>query len=499
MDNNANFYQPPMQCKPLQEPVKPAKMKDNIFLLLSFVCSYIFFQLVLFGGFGIGVTIFCSFFYLILILYIHDAKKLFNKASVISLIPVVGLLLCFAIFDNSVLRFFNVIVLWAAIMFNISAMAGLERRPIFSLSNIGNMFVTGYALPFKGMGKRITAFNASFKSKSTKKVLLALLSLAVISPFVALVISLLSTADDRFYQIICDIANFFKSSVWEYVFKGVLSALLAFPLFTQLYNLKNGVAKPNDEKPKTSCQNLDAVCTSAALYVFDMIYAVYIAIQANYLFSALMGKLPQSFTYSSYARQGFFQLVVIVAFNMLLIFLAFLLTKRKNSNLPIGARLASLLLIICSELLTVTAVSKMVLYVNAYGLTQRRVFTLFFMLLLFIANIYLLIKLFAPNFNFAKFATVTFITLYLAFNFVGTDALIAKYNIDRYLATGKLDVYSFYELSDSAIPQISRLKDDSVYKIDIANFLQSRKESYNYQSFGDNSLSKVTAYELYLK
>lgn len=499
MENNYGFTQPDPQCKPLQESLKPAGLKDNIFLLLSFVCSYIFFQLIFFGGFGIGVTLFCAFFYLILILYIHDTKKLFNKTAVISLIPVVGILICFAVFDNSVLRFFNTIFLFAAVMFNISAMAGLDRKPVFSIGNIGNMFVTGFALPFSKMGRRISAFNASFKSKSAKKVLLVLLSLAVISPFVVLILSLLSLSDDRFMAIIHDVASFFNDNVWEYMLKAVLALIVTFPLFTQLYNLKNDEAKLETSKPQITCQNLDAICTGAALYVFDFIYAVYIAIQANYFFSALMGKLPQSFTYASYARKGFFELVAVVAFNMLLIFLSFLLTKRKNNNLPIGARIAALLLIISNELLTVTAISKMVLYVNAYGLTQLRVYTLFFMALLFITGIYLLIKLFAPDFKFAKFATVSFITLYLAFNFLGTDALIAKYNIDRYYATGKLDFYTLSDLSDSAVPQISRLKDTSEYKTEVERLFYTRARRYEVEPFGEKSLSKLTAYELYLK
>lgn len=499
MDNNYRFTQPNPQCKPLQEPLKPAGLKDNIFLLLSFICSYIFFQLIFFGGFGIGVTIFCAFFYLILILYINDSKKLFNKTSVISLIPVVCLAICFAVFDNSVMRFFNSIFLWAAVMFNISAMAGLERKPVFSIKNIGNMFVTGFALPFSHIGTRISAFNASFKSKSAKKILLALLSLVVISPFAIIILLLLSQSDDRFSAIIRDATGFFSDNVWEYVLKGVLALIVTFPLFTQLYNLKNNELKPEGEKSPASCQNLDAICTGASLYVFDFIYAVYIAIQADYFFSAIMGKLPHSFTYASYARKGFFELVVVVSFNMVLIFLTFLLTKRKNDKLPIGARLAALLLIISNELLTVTAISKMVLYVSAYGLTQLRVDTLFFMVLLFITGVYTLIKLFIPNFKFAKFVTVSFITLYLALNFMNTDALIAKYNIDRYYVTGKLDFYALFDLSDSAIPQISRLKDDPKYKTEIERFFYTRARRYEAEPFGENTLSKITAYELYFK
>ena len=72
-------------------------------------------------------------------------------------------------------------------------------------------------------------------------------------------------------------------------------------------------------------------------------------LQGRYLFSAFAGIRPEEFTYSQYARQGFFEL-------------------------------CDILLSVLTFLIITTAISKMMLYIDAYGLTNKRILTMVFMI-----------------------------------------------------------------------------------------------------------------------
>lgn len=106
---------------------------------------------------------------------------------------------------------------------------------------------------------------------------------------------------------------------------------------------------------------------------------MFIAFQAKYLFSACVGILPESFTYAEYARQGFFELCGITAFNVLLLFFMNIFARtvtRENKVLSVINIAFSTVTI----LLLITAMSKMGMYITAYGFTIKRIQASVFMI-----------------------------------------------------------------------------------------------------------------------
>lgn len=114
------------------------------------------------------------------------------------------------------------------------------------------------------------------------------------------------------------------------------------------------------------------ITANTALAVLCGVYAVFIAVQANYLFGAFFGTLPQGFSYAEYARHGFFELCRVAAVNLCILLGANGLCRTPRSENR-ALRRMNILLSALTLLLLTTAAAKMALYISAYGLTEKRV------------------------------------------------------------------------------------------------------------------------------
>ena len=95
--------------------------------------------------------------------------------------------------------------------------------------------------------------------------------------------------------------------------------------------------------------------------------------------------LPAEFTYSQYARKGFFELCVIAFINFGITYLSFVIVERNNEGKrPKALTAQTILLSVFTLLLIATALSKMAMYIDCYGLTRLRIYASWFMVMLFI-------------------------------------------------------------------------------------------------------------------
>lgn len=90
--------------------------------------------------------------------------------------------------------------------------------------------------------------------------------------------------------------------------------------------------------------------------------------QGSYLFGAFRHRLPAGFTVAQYARQGFFQLCMVMGVNFLLLWLV----THSSRALNRPGRIMCTVLLAQSILLAVTALSKLALYIACFGFTPLR-------------------------------------------------------------------------------------------------------------------------------
>ena len=206
-----------------------------------------------------------------------------------------------------------------------------------------------------------------------------------------------------------------------------------------------------------------------------LVYLVFCYIQIVYLFGGL-GTLPSDYTYASYAREGFFQLVFVCLINLMLVLICM---KRFRANKILKGILT--FISACTYVMIASSTYRMLLYIQAYQLTFLRVFVLWALLVIFLLMSGALATIYRESFPFTRYCLVSVTVLYIMFSFAHPDYWIAKYNLGQYrpgssegensgqrdlpasYVDGNTDFYYLRNLSLDAAPVIFGKADESGY------------------------------------
>jgi hypothetical protein len=183
-----------------------------------------------------------------------------------------------------------------------------------------------------------------------------------------------------------------------------------------------------------------------ALALIDLLFLAFVAVQARYLFGGRSVVLShQHLTYAQYARHGFFELLAVSALVVPVVLAANAFARERVALV----RLLSGVLIALELVVAASALQRMHVYVDRYGLTELRIYvtgvTLWIMAILAWAGVTVLRG--RPG-RFAVGALVAGFVATLALNVINPDALIVRVNVDR----GRVDPMYLAHLSDDAVP-----------------------------------------------
>ncbi|WP_289136896.1 DUF4153 domain-containing protein [uncultured Brevibacillus sp.] len=84
------------------------------------------------------------------------------------------------------------------------------------------------------------------------------------------------------------------------------------------------------------------------------------------------------------------------------------------------------------------------------------------MISLFVLFVIALLKIWRNRFSLIQYYTVVALIFYVGLNYVNMDAMIAKNNLNRYYATGNIDIEYLSRLSYDAVPLMIELTKDQV-------------------------------------
>ena len=488
--------------RPARTPIREPK-KEALCVLAALLAAYAFCELVLFGGYGLSVTLFALLFYAALAFCLRPRL---SREAVLTLIPAGLTALCFAVFDNGLLRFFNVLALTAFTVAHMTALSAENtenRGSLFTGRGILACLKTFFIYPLCNLGKSVRVLgDAGGARRKWRTALTVLLSLAVVSPVILLVLQLLMSSDASYGNLIRSVTRFLSANVLEYATKILTAVLLVFPLYSLFYSLR--FAKANTRAGAAPAADFFRIAgrasTVSVLWVFVVIYATYMISQFGYLFAAYRAAVPGGFTYAGYARRGFFELIAVAFINLLLTGAAMLLAKTENGSLPRICRGSLAALSVMTLLIIGTALAKMILYISIYDLTPLRVYAFWFMTVLACLFVLILIKTAAPRFPLLRASLFACAALYLLLNFADTDRLIARYNVDRYLAgrsgaavSRSIDLTLFDSLSDGMVPELVRLKDDPLCGGQAREILRRRAQAAGQAGWKNASLAEAVA------
>lgn len=209
-------------------------------------------------------------------------------------------------------------------------------------------------------------------------------------------------------------------------------------------------------------RNLGAIETMILLGSINVLFLVFIILQVSYLFGGAGHLLSEGLTYAEYAREGFFQLVVVAILSFLIISFSERQIIQNNGAHLRSFKVWSGVLVLQVIVILVSAFTRLSLYEHAYGFTDTRFYGHAFMIWLGVVLLLLSLHIRKSgkqeDFSFHTFCTV--VILLFVLNVLNPDVFIAKKNLERYHTTGLLDAAYLASLSDDALPYTIQLLDD---------------------------------------
>jgi hypothetical protein len=192
----------------------------------------------------------------------------------------------------------------------------------------------------------------------------------------------------------------------------------------------------------------------AMLGLLNALFLAFCVVQLMVLFQGHDHILQTAgLTYAEYARQGFFQLLFAAALTIVVVCFAWTRSRpdTRADRTVLRVLLGSLCLL--TLVIVLSALRRLGLYEEAFGLTRDRLTA--HAVALWLGGI-LLAMLVAGALGRTRwlFAGVTALTALalLGFTAINPDATIARRNLERYAETGKIDRYYIRHLSADAIP-----------------------------------------------
>ncbi|MFW0788894.1 DUF4153 domain-containing protein [Gordonia sp. CPCC 205333] len=191
-------------------------------------------------------------------------------------------------------------------------------------------------------------------------------------------------------------------------------------------------------------------------------FVLFLGVQATAMFGGDdFVQKTAGLTYSQYAVQGFWQLLVVGILVIGVAIIAWYFVDVDDPRSRISARVLLGGLCVATLAVGASAIHRMTRYINAYGMTEDRIFGIFVELLVGMVMIGFLVA--GARMNIAGL-TRTLVALgifaTLGFALFNPERYIAHYNVERYESTGKVDAYFLGGLSADAASQFDRLPTD---------------------------------------
>lgn len=321
-----------------------------------------------------------------------------------------------------------------------------------------------FDVPYKKLFKGVR------RGSKGQGVLFTVLGLICTIPFLIILTLLFSNADFAFAQSLSKITFYFYdlpvAKIIGTILLGVLMTVYILPLF---FALDADYPQPEAGNKRKGILPNAAVTSFLAVLIALEVYFSYF--QVRYLFLNL-GSLPEGVSYAEYARGGFFEIAAATLLTVALIFAATVLTRRdEDEELPLSVRLLLTVFSACVALMFASSYYRMLMYMDAYSMTIRRVGVCWLMALMLAVLIGVIIYIWKPDFALTRYTIFTVLVFVLALNLMHLGATVSKNNVDRYFQEQEAEVKTGYQLDEdylytllpASAPDLARLLETPDY------------------------------------
>lgn len=279
-------------------------------------------------------------------------------------------------------------------------------------------------------------------------------------PVVVLFIALFASADAVFGRLVEDLFGF-QLELGDVGWRLLVAACLAWLAAGGLALAATVPATDAPEATSPGRRTLHPTEILTVLVAVAIVFGIFVALQAAYLFGGLDTLAAAGMTYADYARRGFFELVAVAVLAGGLVIAADRLARQRTGPLVVAAiTLAAL-----TGVVLVSAALRLRLYQEAYGWTELRLYVLSTIVLLAIGVAGLVVALATNRVRWIGHLLIgAALAIGLALNVIGPARFITEQNVARVLdpslvppngSTGLDEAYAL-SLGDDAVPDLLR-------------------------------------------
>jgi len=281
-----------------------------------------------------------------------------------------------------------------------------------------------FVFPFKHFFLRIkvlwmTVTSGMKKRENRESGISAWIAVAVGIVLFCLAGNLLASADETFNRILGNLLKFFNLEILREI---TIRFIISIPVGAYLYGLiigtgreETSVLRKKKDLILQKTNELKKVPVKVWTFIlagFCAMYLVFFFIQGSYIFGAFTRTLPEGFTVAQYARQGFFELCKIMALNFLLLWIVIKSSREDIHDNRLAMVMCSIILIE-SILFSVTAFSKLILYISCFGFTPLRIQSSWLVFVLFCGSVLAVYSLWTGKKSFRIWIFISGISLAL--------------------------------------------------------------------------------------
>lgn len=302
------------------------------------------------------------------IILVMDNKEI-NKKAYFMLIPIFLIILSNVILNlvsggiDDSNKILNVVIL--PILISIFLFLLINKNYKVSLNNIPLMF----KLFPEGVFKNLKFIKPNITKDKNKKVVNIILGLIIGFMVASVILFLLIDADDYFKGFM---NNIMISVDIDY---GIIISFIIY--FIILFSIGiNLIKSKNMNIVEQKYKNIDNTIIITMLSVINFVFILFLVSEISKLCGNFL-QIPKGYIYSSYAREGFFQLLFVTIINFSII--AYLMYRTKSIQENKIVKTFILILIAFSILLIFNSYYRMFLYIGKFGFTVLRLQVILFL------------------------------------------------------------------------------------------------------------------------
>ncbi|MFD1851692.1 DUF4153 domain-containing protein [Oceanobacillus bengalensis] len=414
------------------------------------------------GRVGISYPIFISAFYIVVFLKYKFAFQ-HRRIGVLLMLVIWILAGNYVIYDSGFFYVLNALVIPFLVYFHIvlitspNQLSWASREFVVVLKAKGSEGVK-YSISFcKWVFKKIFRNMNEQTEYALKRILIGLV---IGGPLLLIIIGLLMSADAVFEEFVLHFPRFITQfNFWDGLIRTALVVVITL-LFFGIFQVLSTASKL-EKRLSTSIdkkKRWDSLTVLTILVMLNAVYVLFAVIQFQYFFH---DGLQEGYTYATYARRGFFELLFVTLLNWSILLSCLRLVESPSKVMKVTMKIMYSILIVVSGIMLASAYQRLSMYEAAYGYTLDRLLAHAVMIFLIVIFAYTLIHVWVESIALLHFYLIAGLIFYTALNVVNIERIIVDGNLERFKETEKIDLYYLNSLSYTGVDGLIEL-----YEID---------------------------------